>query len=144
MPEGSVTGDIDAVACRPQDSSVRLVSVSGKVDDLVVRLPRAELDDIVSYSVGAHALLQKKSLFLGASITHAHRALLQSAAKLSARTKCEFYRIGNAIVTCDVDVQLEASRLFHHRNLLVQHLHIAHLPVWEIQLAPETAVLDRC
>src|SRR5262245_29872758 len=96
---------------------------------------RAEFDNVVANPVSADAFLEKVSLV----VVPPHN-LLTRAGKFPSGTEDQFYGVGHPIMARNLEMQLENALLLHDGDLLIERLDVAHLPVREVQLAPEAKV----
>src|SRR5690242_10272477 len=116
----------------------------------MIRLSRAELNDVVSYSIRPQAALEEqylrartRSFRISAIQPGAQSRLLDVPSELAAWPKCKFHHVRDSVVTGDIEVQFERALVLHHGHLLIEHLHVRHLPVREVELTPKTAILGR-
>src|SRR5262245_22327588 len=133
LAEGRVTGDVDAIATRPQTASVRGVGRPLHARPLVLRPPRTELYAIVSDRVPANVLLQEEYAGL----------LLPRAFQFAAAPETQLYRDRNAGGTEHGELQLEDAVLLGDGHRLVQRLDLAHPTLGKVQLTPETVFRGR-
>lgn len=126
------TGDVHQGPGSFQYGSVGSIGRSGQIEELMFREARTELDCVLAHLIAFDAFFEKISL---AAVPGWQ--FLKRTRQFSAGPEGQFDQKGNAIVSRDVEVQLERAAVLDHGHLLIERLDIAHLAVREIQLAPK-------